>query len=702
MRRFALFRLVASLLAIAVFCLASLPAAAAREGTPGVPACASPPINTSPVRPGDAIPGWAGAPAAPDAAISSVLASAISVAAGGSHTCAVTSGGRVKCWGWNGYGQLGDGTTTDRLTPVDVSGLASGVIGVAAGRYHTCAVTAGGGVKCWGSNGRGQLGDGTTTDRLTPVDVSGLGSGVSALAAGAEHTCAVTAGGAVKCWGWNGYGQLGDGTTIGRATPVDVNGLGSGVSVVAAGRYHTCVMTAGGVKCWGGNSNGQLGDGTTQSRTTPVDVSGLGSGVTAVAGGESHTCAVMDAVHGGGVKCWGYNRYGQLGDGTTTDRLVPVDVSGLGNGASAVAAGKYHSCAVKAEGGVKCWGFNIYGQLGDGTAGDRNVPTDVSGLASGVSGVAAGGDHTCAVMDTVRGGGLKCWGNNGSGQLGDGTTDKHTTPVEVSGLGSGVNVVAAGGSHTCAVTNGGGLKCWGLNVVGQLGDGTTTGHATPVDVSGLGSGVSAVAAGEFHTCAVTAGGGVKCWGQNYAGELGNGTTTNQTTPVDVSGLGIGVTAVAAGGSHTCALTGGGGVKCWGNNDFGQLGDGTTSSRSVPVDVSWAGERGERRGGRRVPHLCGDGRRRGQVLGRQRGWPVGGRHDVPPQRPGGRERAGERGDRRGGRRVPHLCGDGRSPRRRGQVLGVERRRPVRGRHDDQASHPGGCERACERGEQRLGR
>ena len=235
------------------------------------------------------------------------------MAAGGSHTCAVTSGGRVKCWGWNGYGQLGDGTTDSRTTPMDVSGLASGVIGVAAGRYHTCAVTAGGGVKCWGSNGRGQLGDGTTTDRLTPVDVSGLGSGVSALAAGAEHTCAVTAGGGVKCWGYNGYGQLGDGTTIGRATPVDVNGLGSGVSVVAAGRYHTCVMTAGGVKCWGGNSNGQLGDGTTQSRTTPVDVSGLGSGVTAVAGGESHTCAVMDAVHGGGVKCWGYNRSASWG-----------------------------------------------------------------------------------------------------------------------------------------------------------------------------------------------------------------------------------------------------------------------------------------------------------------------------------------------------------------------------------------------------
>jgi alpha-tubulin suppressor-like RCC1 family protein len=275
------------------------------------------------------------------------------------------------------------------------------------------------------------------------------------------------------------------------------------------------------------------------------------------------------------MKCWGYNRLGQLGDGTTTDHLVPVDVSGLANGVSAVAAGKYHSCAMTAEGGVKCWGFNILGQLGDGTAGDRNVPTDVSGLASGVSGVAAGGDHTCAVMDTVRGGGLKCWGNNGSGQLGNGTTDKHTTPVDVSGLASGVNVIAAGGFYICAVTNGGGLKCWGINIAGQLGDGTTAGHAIPMDVSGLVSGVSAVAAGDSHTCAVTAGGAVKCWGSNGSGQLGDGTTSSRSVPVDVSGLASGVTAVAAGDGHTCAVMDavhGGAVKCWGSNGFGQLGD----------------------------------------------------------------------------------------------------------------------------------
>ncbi len=505
------------------------------------------------------------------------LSGVSAIAAGFWHTCALTTSGGIKCWGANWNGQLGNGMYTNSNTPVDVSGLSSGVIAIAAGGNHTCAVTTGGGVKCWGYNFYGQLGNGTNTNSNTPVDVSTLSSGVTAIAAGGDHTCAVTTGGGVKCWGYNFYGQLGNGTTIDSNTPVDVSGL-SGVSAIAAALWHTCAVTmSGGVKCWGNNGAGQLGNGTYTSSTTPVDVSGLSSGVSVITAGSLHTCALTT----GGVKCWGYNYYGQLGNGTTTNSTTPVDVSGLSSGVSAIAAGREHTCALPTGGGVKCWGRNSNGQLGNGKFGYRTTPRDVSDLASGVSAIVAGWSHTCAV---TAGGGVKCWGRNSSGQLGNGTYTNSNTPVDVSGL-SSVSAIAVGGFHTCAVTMSGGAKCWGRNSSGQLGNGTTTSSNTPVDVSGLSSGVSAIAAGWYHTCALTTGGGAKCWGYNSNGQLGNGTTTNSTTPVDVSGLSSSVSAIATGREHTCALTTGGGVKCWGYNYYGQLGNGTYTSSSTPVDVS---------------------------------------------------------------------------------------------------------------------
>jgi len=551
------------------------------------------------------------------------------IASGPAHSCALTMAGAVKCWGGNHYGQIGDGTTNDRRTPVEVSGMSSGIQSIATAGFSGCALTIGGAVKCWGYNGEGQVGDGTTTDRPTPVNVSALGSDVEALAAGIEHVCALTTSGGVKCWGWNESGQIGDGTTTNRLVPTDVTGLSSGVSAIAAGWHHTCaLMTSGTVKCWGSNGSGQLGDGTTTDHPTPVDVNGL-SDVQAIVAGADHNCAL---IAGGAIKCWGANGSGQLGDDTTADRSTPGDVSGLTSDVQAIGTEFQHTCALTASGTVKCWGNNEYGQLGDGTAPYvRLTPADASEVSSDIQAVAPDIYRTC-VLTTSGGvkcwgdavpydastsyrtsfrwtpveqsglesgiqalglncaltiaGGVKCWGYNGEGQVGDGTTTYRSTPVDVSGLTSGVQAIATGRTHNCALTTGGGAKCWGANGNGALGDGTYTNRLIPVDVSGLTSGVQSIAAGTGHTCAVTANGGVKCWGWNSAGQLGDVTSDPYSlTPIDVNGLSSGVQSVAVGFGHTCALTMDGKVKCWGWNKYGQVGDGTTTDRYAPVEVS---------------------------------------------------------------------------------------------------------------------
>lgn len=349
------------------------------------------------------------------------------VSAGGSHTCALTISGGVKCWGNNSFGQLGDGTLTNRSVPADVTGLTAGIDRVvAAGGPHACALTSAGGVKCWGYNLNGQLGDGTTTDRNRAVDVVGLSAGVANIVGGAYHTCLLTTAGAVKCWGINSNGQLGDGTTTQRTAPVDVTGLSSGVLKIATTGFHTCALTSvGGVKCWGGNGNGGLGDGTTASRSTPTDVIGLSAGVISIAAGANTTCAVLA---NGGTKCWGDNGYGAVGDGTTTQRNSPVDVLGLPLTLSGIVAAS-QTCALTNSGGVKCWGNNSRGQVGDNTTTDRAAPVDVVGLSSGVASISAGG-HTCVL---TTGGAIKCWGWNAFGQLGDTTTTQRNAPVDVSG-----------------------------------------------------------------------------------------------------------------------------------------------------------------------------------------------------------------------------------------------------------------------------
>lgn len=357
------------------------------------------------------------------------LTGATDVAAGTDHTCAIVAGGQVACWGQNAAGELGDGTIANRSSAVPVAGLAEATQVTASGRRdsvfagHTCALVAGGAVKCWGLNSSGELGDGTTTNRPNPVSVSGL-TGATQIAAGNNFTCALVAGGTVKCWGANAKGQLGDTTTTDSVTPVSVSGVTGATQIaVGAGALHVCALVAGGaVKCWGYNGMGQLGDTTFSDRATPVSVSGL-TGATQIAAGSAHTCVL---VAGGGAQCWGANSSGQLGDNTGFNQPAPVTVSGL-TGATQITGGGGHTCVLVAGGAAKCWGGNFDGQVGDNSNSNRWTPVDVVGL-TGATQIRGGYEHTCALMASGQ---VECWGDNGSGQVGDGTTMVRWTPVVV-------------------------------------------------------------------------------------------------------------------------------------------------------------------------------------------------------------------------------------------------------------------------------
>jgi alpha-tubulin suppressor-like RCC1 family protein len=523
--------------------------------------------------PGGAVKCWV--QESPPTAVPGVLR-AVDLAVGNNrglppHGCAALLDGTVRCWGGNGSGQLGDGTTTDRPAAVQVAGV-SGATKVAAGDNHSCAIVTGGAVRCWGS------GFGTAA-----VAVPSL-AGATAIAAVERQTCAIVAGGAVRCVeGAISAGPVG-GVTGARALSIS-EGAGG------------CALVVGGaVRCW-------------RDGGAAVAVPSL-SGATAVTTGSIFGATVLSAAHlryrdhgcavvaGGAVRCWGNNYYGQLGqperpmssfDPSAEDIATPVAVPGL-SGATAVSSDGYGACALVSGGNVRCWG-----SFGVGLAQTAPVGLVVPTGLTGVVAADTAGSHTCAL---VSGGAVRCWGLNDSRQLGVGSKDLLAPAGAVAGL-TGASALAVGGQtfdyddgtralgRVCAVV-GGSVRCWG-NGYGS----------SPVAVPGL-SQVTGVAAGSTtdgevgltglleHTCALTSAGAVRCWGANRSGQLGDGTRTDRPAPVAVSGLASGITAVAAGPEHACALRTDGQVRCWGANASGELGDGTTSTRTAPVAVKAGG------------------------------------------------------------------------------------------------------------------
>ena len=596
---------------------------------------------------------------APGETGSRALGSRIAAGSRANHACAVKEDGTVRCWGSNSSGQLGNGAGGSgqfSATPVTVSNLTDAVA-VAAGAAHSCALRATGSVVCWGDNSFGALGDGTQSARSSPVPVLNPGgstlAGVVAIAAGFNHTCAVRIDGTARCWGSKSAGKLGTGESNISApfiltTAATVVSLSEAVSITA-GSNHTCAVRANGsVSCWGSNSAGALGNGGADNATHALarEVAGL-TDIIGVAAGGDHTCALRA---NGQVRCWGENTHGQVGDGTIAATRPPTTVQGLG-GVIALALGDEFSCARRADGDVRCWGRGDFGQLGD--LGTTDQPTQDSVIASrscGVSGctfppladatdIAAGFQHACALQADDR---IRCWGANTFGQLGDGDTnplpnpqsllysmptvvgsagtiggrsiaaqlaetcarradgtaacwDSTLTPAAVSGF-TRTLTVAPGTSHKCALRADGLVQCVGRNQFGQIGNGA--GGPFSADVSdpaqGLVSGltdVASIASGQDFTCALRVTGSVRCWGRNSFGQLGNDPTPGgfsatrfEASPVSVQGLGDAI-AIAAGREHACAVRVGGTVICWGFNVFGQVGTaGTNTVVTTPFEI----------------------------------------------------------------------------------------------------------------------
>jgi len=340
------------------------------------------------------------------------LRSATSITLGFHHACVIVDGGTVECWGDNDEGQLGNGDAgTSSATPVAVSvpGITAPTA-LAAGGNHTCALLPGGTVECWGEGDHGELGNGSFDAGPEGV-IAGL-QNVFLVAAGDSHSCAaLTDGGGVECWGEGAQGQLGNGSDAGSSTPVSVIGLGPVMGLVAGGT-HTCALVAeAGVECWGAIGDTPIGD-------VPVHIVGFSGTVMSLVAGSFHTCALLA---GGTVNCWGSNSNGQLGnDMIALTSETPVRVSGL-TGVLELAAGHLHTCALLGDGGVECWGDNKYSELGNGTSGGAGPapPGPVSGLIGGVTAIAAGGNDTCALA--LGTGTVECWGYDVDGELGNGT-----------------------------------------------------------------------------------------------------------------------------------------------------------------------------------------------------------------------------------------------------------------------------------------
>ncbi|HTL33198.1 MAG TPA: hypothetical protein VL326_08740 [Kofleriaceae bacterium] len=487
---------------------------------------------------------------------------AVSVSATYDHTCAVEPTGRFRCWGANDAGQLGDGGFQNQNAPTAPS--FSGITQLRTGYQHTCVVRDDNSVWCWGGASHGEQGYGGYSGNGIPRET--LYTDISDLAAGLFFTCALKLDGSVQCSGQGSLGQLGDGKhAVWTPTKVPLPGP---ATLLAAGRHTVCaaVGTSADLYCWGSNEAGQINGSSQLAITVPTQLAL--SGLADLAVGDFHACALS----GTALYCWGDNANGQLGLAASTP--TPTRVSSVAS-AIEVVTGRAFTCVRDNTGMASCFGNDNVGQLGDGGGADSVAPVLLPRPSTDLS---AGTNHACTI-DAQR---AYCWGDNSQGQSGNGRTQQVESPVAVAGM-IDTDEIKAGGDKSCLIATNNDLYCWGYNGYGDLGTGDTVDRDAPALIA---SNIIKVDFALFAACAVT-GTGTKCWGENAFGELADGTTTSHMTPTPAAqGVPSAFNRIDGGDFFFCGKTGPGDVYCWGDNEYGQIGNGQTSASLVPLTVAF--------------------------------------------------------------------------------------------------------------------